>query len=404
MVAGFFPLEVSRRRASPAPPPAGPRGTIPRPGRAPSPQVARKVDWRFNALYEAQKQGKSSTAAIYAFYSRECPFSSALTSLLDAMLQIAPSRRPSIFEVAASQWIIQAVGGRPMLAQAAAAPLGAPAPAFECGQRSAIARCGCETASCTHRVSIGSHRGTAPPPPNANAEACPSCFAVAAGSSSCCATSCGTSSDPAHPRGEGQTVAMETSDACLDEANDVGDEHEPMDRVAPAANPSSRLAAARAAGAIAAEAVWATAAQAEAEGHTASEHHKRAPQRAEPSRAESPARTTGPIDAAPSATLHAEPSVEPERKRPHYRGAYKRGCRLALTAGAAVANVAGALATAPTGSSPPVPLEQHFKPQPARGQGEAGGKEGRNCALPSRPSVNRLLVRAVASTMQPASF
>mmetsp|Transcript_25120 Transcript_25120/g.81243 ORF Transcript_25120/g.81243 Transcript_25120/m.81243 type:complete len:524 (-) Transcript_25120:146-1717(-) len=94
MVAGFFPLEVARR-----------------------------ADWRFNSLYEAQKAGASSVATIYGFYSRDCPFSPSLIELLDQMLQIAPSRRPSIFQVMASRWMHDPAAGHatPVAAAAAAA-------------------------------------------------------------------------------------------------------------------------------------------------------------------------------------------------------------------------------------------------------------------------------------------
>ena len=74
MVAGFFPLEVARR-----------------------------ADWRFVKLEEAQASGGGSTCAvIYSFYSKSCPFSPPLAVLLDGMLQLSPSSRWTIHEVAAA--------------------------------------------------------------------------------------------------------------------------------------------------------------------------------------------------------------------------------------------------------------------------------------------------------------
>lgn len=76
MCAGFFPLEV-----------------------------ARTCDWRFQRLYIAQQEGRSTVETIFGFYERQCPFTPALAELLDGMLQINPRRRISMSRVAQSPWL-----------------------------------------------------------------------------------------------------------------------------------------------------------------------------------------------------------------------------------------------------------------------------------------------------------
>mmetsp|Transcript_54854 Transcript_54854/g.117743 ORF Transcript_54854/g.117743 Transcript_54854/m.117743 type:complete len:353 (+) Transcript_54854:1-1059(+) len=77
MCAGFFPLEV-----------------------------ARSCDWRFQRLYVAQQEGRSTVHTIFGFYERACPFSADLVELLDGMLQINPRRRMTMREVASATWFL----------------------------------------------------------------------------------------------------------------------------------------------------------------------------------------------------------------------------------------------------------------------------------------------------------
>lgn len=76
MCAGFFPLEV-----------------------------ARSCDWRFQRLYVAQQEGRSTCRTIFGFYERTCPFTPALVELLDGMIVINPRRRMTMSAVAASAWL-----------------------------------------------------------------------------------------------------------------------------------------------------------------------------------------------------------------------------------------------------------------------------------------------------------
>jgi len=111
LLAGFFPFEEAGNR-----------------------------DWRFTraAKLQAQPGGASTTRAIFAFYSRPCPFSAELVTLLDAMLAIEPARRLDLQGVAASTWLLppdQRPAGPPPPPPppAAAAPSAAAASSIEEG-------------------------------------------------------------------------------------------------------------------------------------------------------------------------------------------------------------------------------------------------------------------------------
>mmetsp|Transcript_17826 Transcript_17826/g.49993 ORF Transcript_17826/g.49993 Transcript_17826/m.49993 type:complete len:287 (-) Transcript_17826:848-1708(-) len=67
---------------------------------------ARSCDWRFQRLYVAQQEGRSTVHTIFGFYERACPFSADLVELLDGMLQINPRRRMTMREVASATWFL----------------------------------------------------------------------------------------------------------------------------------------------------------------------------------------------------------------------------------------------------------------------------------------------------------
>jgi BR serine/threonine kinase len=119
MCAGFFPLEVVRRARELAWRHPGRAVHQRRPTRArhvhgtrqslkcaPSVRVqARSCDWRFQRLYVAQQEGRSTCRTIFGFYERTCPFTPALVELLDGMIVINPRRRMTMSAVAASAWL-----------------------------------------------------------------------------------------------------------------------------------------------------------------------------------------------------------------------------------------------------------------------------------------------------------
>ena len=78
LVSGFFPVEEASAR-----------------------------DWRYERLARLQhlEPTKSSCEAIYGFYNRPCPLSASAVALLDGMLQVQPSCRASLSDVASSAWL-----------------------------------------------------------------------------------------------------------------------------------------------------------------------------------------------------------------------------------------------------------------------------------------------------------
>mmetsp|Transcript_20656 Transcript_20656/g.52602 ORF Transcript_20656/g.52602 Transcript_20656/m.52602 type:complete len:420 (-) Transcript_20656:327-1586(-) len=63
-------------------------------------------DWRFPKLLEAQRTGRSTTAAVYGFYSRTPKhLSKHVVDLLDRLLQIDPARRMTMAEVRDHPWV-----------------------------------------------------------------------------------------------------------------------------------------------------------------------------------------------------------------------------------------------------------------------------------------------------------
>jgi len=67
-------------------------------------EEASEEDWRFCRLVAAQTEGVSSCMAIFGFYNQQCHFSPELIDLLDGMLQVEPSRRPTIQAIAKHGW------------------------------------------------------------------------------------------------------------------------------------------------------------------------------------------------------------------------------------------------------------------------------------------------------------
>jgi serine/threonine protein kinase len=77
MLAGFFPLSEAHPR-----------------------------DWRFPLLEAAQKKSDSTTRAIFCWYKRSCSYlSPAAIDLLDRMLTIDPTKRATLQDVAAHEWM-----------------------------------------------------------------------------------------------------------------------------------------------------------------------------------------------------------------------------------------------------------------------------------------------------------
>jgi len=64
-------------------------------------------DWRYEKLARLQhlEPHKSPCHEIYGFYGRSCPLSPELVTLLNGMLQVQPSCRSRLPEVAASAWL-----------------------------------------------------------------------------------------------------------------------------------------------------------------------------------------------------------------------------------------------------------------------------------------------------------
>jgi hypothetical protein len=115
---------------------------------------------------------------------------------------------------------------------------------------------------------------------------------------------------------------------------------------------------------------------------------------------EPPPQADQPMPAAARVTSGAE------RKRQSCRGAYKRGCRLAISAGAAIASAAGAIAAAPAAAPPAHKQAGHGVLDATQaGVNKPGvNKPAANKPSVNQPAVNRLLARAVNITMQPGSF
>lgn len=78
LVAGFFPVDEATTR-----------------------------DWRFErvACTQHHEPATSTCATIFGFYKRECPFSPALRTLCDGLLQVQPHRRTGLQAAAASSWV-----------------------------------------------------------------------------------------------------------------------------------------------------------------------------------------------------------------------------------------------------------------------------------------------------------
>lgn len=77
MLSGFFPLDE-----------AAPR------------------DWRFNALLNAQRQGRSTVATVYQFYKRSpSHLSKSVIHMLDRMLDMDPARRMTMAEARQHPWV-----------------------------------------------------------------------------------------------------------------------------------------------------------------------------------------------------------------------------------------------------------------------------------------------------------
>jgi len=78
LVAGFFPVDEASNR-----------------------------DWRYERLARHQHvhPDRSTCDLIFSFYERKCPLSPALKDLLDRMLQVAPSRRAQLTDIATSAWV-----------------------------------------------------------------------------------------------------------------------------------------------------------------------------------------------------------------------------------------------------------------------------------------------------------
>jgi len=76
MLAGFFPLD----------------------GATPS-------DWRFTGVVQAVAQGESLTHTIFGFYERPCVLSKEAADLIDAMLNLHQSTRPSVSAVLTHSWL-----------------------------------------------------------------------------------------------------------------------------------------------------------------------------------------------------------------------------------------------------------------------------------------------------------
>jgi len=62
-------------------------------------------DWRFTRVVQAVAQGQSLTHTIFGFYSRPCVLSAEAAALIDSMLVIYHTRRLSVVDACASQWI-----------------------------------------------------------------------------------------------------------------------------------------------------------------------------------------------------------------------------------------------------------------------------------------------------------
>lgn len=78
LVAGFFPLDQAQNK-----------------------------DWRFVRLAQDLAQKISACDSIFRMYSRPCPFSPALKSLLDSMLCINPAERITLAKIAEDPWLLQ---------------------------------------------------------------------------------------------------------------------------------------------------------------------------------------------------------------------------------------------------------------------------------------------------------
>uniref|UniRef100_A0A6V4PRF8 non-specific serine/threonine protein kinase n=1 Tax=Prymnesium polylepis TaxID=72548 RepID=A0A6V4PRF8_9EUKA len=76
LVSGFFPLEQ-----------------------------AKQSDWRYARLAADQAKGIGACDSIYATYKRQCPFTPVLKAMLDSMLNIEPSKRPTLEELSKCAWL-----------------------------------------------------------------------------------------------------------------------------------------------------------------------------------------------------------------------------------------------------------------------------------------------------------
>jgi len=59
-------------------------------------EEAKQSDWRYAKLFQDQARGVGACDSIYAMYKRSCPFTTPLREMLDSMLTIDVSKRPSL--------------------------------------------------------------------------------------------------------------------------------------------------------------------------------------------------------------------------------------------------------------------------------------------------------------------
>lgn len=368
--------------------------------------MARRADWRFNSLYEAQKAGASSVATIYGFYSRDCPFSPSLIELLDQMLQIAPSRRPSIFQVMASRWMHDPAAGHATPVAAAAAAAAAAVATTDAARQveAAVAAMASPLADAPVASAPPPHEAPEPQPwlprlpthrtrnSERSTDNCgggsnrsPCSIGLASCSIDRTHASVGIPSQPGSDHADCVTGGAGWGDrrANDDDAGGHGDGRDVGCTTQGAESCGGKS-----------DATFSTEDAMEVDGPPSGESST-PPQPDQPM----------PLCPAGAVAMRVLSGGEPDRKRPHYRGAYKRGCRLAISAGAAIASAAGAIAAAPTAA----PLHATPPPHKAAAAAEHIVLDVGDCSrvlqpAMKQPAMNRLLARAVTITMQPGSF
>mmetsp|Transcript_68852 Transcript_68852/g.153664 ORF Transcript_68852/g.153664 Transcript_68852/m.153664 type:complete len:343 (-) Transcript_68852:448-1476(-) len=68
-------------------------------------EEAKQSDWRYAKLAADQKRGIGACESIYSMYKRKCPFSTNLREMLDGMLTIDTTKRPSLVELSSCAYL-----------------------------------------------------------------------------------------------------------------------------------------------------------------------------------------------------------------------------------------------------------------------------------------------------------